>query len=117
MTVDILFKRSASPIEERCPSGHKGSVSKTDRRASATWVRIPPSPPNLSSLDRPTGNPERSHSGLVRAPGKRVGLTPSWGRLPPSPPVGKQKHWLARCDGYPAHLWVPQFTTQYNNNE
>lgn len=37
---------------------------------------------------------EWSHSGLVRSPGTRVGLTPSWVRIPPAPHKKSSGHHL-----------------------
>ena len=73
------------------PEWSKGGDSKSSRRrVTVSWVRIPPSPPDLN-FQGPSGAflvAERWLSGRRRSPGERVGgLKPaSRVQIPPSPP-------------------------------
>ncbi len=76
---------------DRYRSGHNGPDSKSGSRASGSWVRIPPYPPEMrlphGSLILHKGIRTRGHLETCRRHvSTRGGLRRSAGRIPPYPP-------------------------------
>ncbi len=82
---------------DRYRSGHNGPDSKSGSRASGSWVRIPPYPPEMrlphGSLILHEGIRTRGHLETCRRHvSTRGGLRRSAGRIPPYPPEKRLPH-------------------------